>query len=572
MSETDQLRFECDARTIEALASTLDVTILVFDRDDTVIGVSSGMSRMFDVPAKLMAPGTRLRDFLGAMYDAGAGAMGALNGRPRAITREDWIAERIAVHWRERSESVEKLADGRWVRLRKRRMPDGLLISMIEDVTEQKHKEAEFALTQQKAELSQLVLDDLPHPVIVKDAELRYVIVNKAFCRIPGMKPNQVIGLTAGNLVGPELAAQYETLERNVLETGIPYRAKSEIFQADGTVMPVVTRMHRSGVPGNYFVTILLEEDPDVPKAATVDLVRRPAHDAAVVSAVERRDRPGNSTGQPKAQRRVLVVDENPQRSDTRVAALKLNGADAVTVSSAEEARAFLDAANAMNLVIDDVELSAQLAGAIDGKTLPAPQGDRKHAHEQRHSEPPDTTVQAEPRTVKSVSGISSAPRLEPSQMPGTAEPDLAVVPAPPASPMGKRVRVLVAEDNDVNQIVFEQVLEAMDVDFRIVENGHEAVAAWHAAAPDIILMDISMPMMNGLQATQAIRDAEAAAGGTKVHVPIIAVTAHAMTGDRERCFAAGMDDYLSKPVSPDKLERMIEKWIDAPQWLQAAG
>jgi len=131
---------------------------------------------------------------------------------------------------------------------------------------------------------------------------------------------------------------------------------------------------------------------------------------------------------------------------------------------------------------------------------------------------------------------------------------------------------VLVAEDNDVNQIVFEQILEGIGADFRIVNNGEEAVAAWRAAAPDLILMDVSMPVMNGLQATQAIRNAEAGEADKAGRVPVIAVTAHAMGGDRERCLAAGMDDYLSKPVSPEKLEAIIQKWVDNSERLQAAG
>ncbi len=131
---------------------------------------------------------------------------------------------------------------------------------------------------------------------------------------------------------------------------------------------------------------------------------------------------------------------------------------------------------------------------------------------------------------------------------------------------------MLVAEDNDVNQIVFEQILEGIGVDFRIVNNGQEAVAAWRASAPDLILMDVSMPVMNGLQAVQAIRDAEANEAGQTGHVPVIAVTAHAMGGDRERCLAAGMDDYLSKPVNPEKLEALIQKWVENSGQIRAAG
>lgn len=120
-------------------------------------------------------------------------------------------------------------------------------------------------------------------------------------------------------------------------------------------------------------------------------------------------------------------------------------------------------------------------------------------------------------------------------------------------------IEILVAEDNHVNQLVFTQALEDMGVGFRIAADGNEAVALYKQLHPRIILMDISMPEMNGLEATAAIRELETGAGR---NTPIIAVTAHAMSGDREKYLAAGMDDYLSKPISPAKLKDMIEKWL----------
>ncbi|MDP3524037.1 MAG: response regulator, partial [Hoeflea sp.] len=136
-----------------------------------------------------------------------------------------------------------------------------------------------------------------------------------------------------------------------------------------------------------------------------------------------------------------------------------------------------------------------------------------------------------------------------------------AAAPAP-ASPHS-RLDLLVAEDNEVNQIVFTQILEDLGVRYQIADNGGAAFDLWKSHRPALVLMDVSMPVMNGHQATQAIRKAEAEDPGLG-HTPVIGVTAHALTGDRERCMEAGMDDYLSKPISPEKLEAKIREWLPA--------
>jgi len=121
-------------------------------------------------------------------------------------------------------------------------------------------------------------------------------------------------------------------------------------------------------------------------------------------------------------------------------------------------------------------------------------------------------------------------------------------------------VDILLAEDNEVNQIVFTQILEETGYSFKIVENGRLAVATYKTHNPTLILMDVSMPEMNGKDATVNIRAFEAENGLTRT--PIIGVTAHALNGDMESCLEAGMDDYLSKPVSPVKLSEKIEEWM----------
>ncbi|MEP3436651.1 MAG: PAS-domain containing protein [Hoeflea sp.] len=122
---------------------------------------------------------------------------------------------------------------------------------------------------------------------------------------------------------------------------------------------------------------------------------------------------------------------------------------------------------------------------------------------------------------------------------------------------------VLVAEDNEVNQIVFTQILEEFGVRYQIADNGGSAFELWKSHRPSMVLMDVSMPVMNGHQATQAIRKAEAE-DSRLGRTPVVGVTAHALTGDKERCLEAGMDDYLSKPISPEKLEAKIREWLPA--------
>lgn len=126
----------------------------------------------------------------------------------------------------------------------------------------------------------------------------------------------------------------------------------------------------------------------------------------------------------------------------------------------------------------------------------------------------------------------------------------------------GNAIDVLVAEDNEVNQIVFTQILQTTGLRFLVVENGQAAVDAWRQLRPSLILMDVSMPVMNGHQATRMIRQFEAQAA-QGCHVPIIGVTTQALDVDRVMCMEAGMDDCLSKPISPELLEAKIQRWLD---------
>jgi CheY-like chemotaxis protein len=139
------------------------------------------------------------------------------------------------------------------------------------------------------------------------------------------------------------------------------------------------------------------------------------------------------------------------------------------------------------------------------------------------------------------------------------------VAPAAPASddadaPAGaapRRARILVAEDNIVNQRVAAGLLAKRGHEVTVVGNGREALAALRTARFELVLMDVQMPDMDGFEATAAIREWERTTGG---HVRIVAMTAHALKGDRERCLAAGMDGYLSKPIDQRALYAAVEE------------
>jgi CheY-like chemotaxis protein len=118
--------------------------------------------------------------------------------------------------------------------------------------------------------------------------------------------------------------------------------------------------------------------------------------------------------------------------------------------------------------------------------------------------------------------------------------------------------RVLVAEDNLTNQKVVAAVLKKLGYQADIVQNGREAVEAFGTQRYDVVLMDVAMPEMDGMEATQQIRQLEEESA---THIPIIAMTAHAMSDDRARCLASGMDDYLTKPIRLPDLVKAINQW-----------
>lgn len=143
--------------------------------------------------------------------------------------------------------------------------------------------------------------------------------------------------------------------------------------------------------------------------------------------------------------------------------------------------------------------------------------------------------------------------------MPPISTSDLHANGTPADTPRnGASLRILMAEDNSINQRVAKLILQRAGFNIDLVADGSEALEAHRVSPYDVILMDCQMPTMDGFEASRQIRRL------TQPQPVIIAVTANALVGERERCLSAGMDDYLSKPFQAEQLVAVVRKWVAA--------
>ncbi|MEX0954201.1 MAG: response regulator [Rhizobiaceae bacterium] len=287
---------------------------------------------------------------------------------------------------------------------------------------------------------------------------------------------------------------------------------------------------------------------------------------------------------------RILAVDDNRINREIISEQLKSWGFDAAAADSGEMGLAFLDHATEIGAHVDCVILDYQMPGLngadvarrirsnpataslpvilltsvdqVETGRLAAECGISAQLTKPARSAALLETIVNALQTSRSaaqpeVTLTKTPTRQQEKPAPGPA----AAAPQPRSAPANHpgNIDVLVAEDNEVNQLVFSQILDGLGISYRIASNGRTAVELYRTLHPAIVLMDVSMPEMNGLEAAAAIREIELSTGK---RTPIIGVTAHALKGDRERCMEAGMDDYLSKPVSPDRLAQKIEAWM----------
>ncbi|MEI2297841.1 response regulator [Ensifer sp. MJa1] len=552
---------------LESSCDALGIAVLVCSRDDTILFASRTMLQYFPVPPEILMPGTRLRDFLGAVYDTGVRPGTVPESSRRRTNREDWIAEHMALHWRERYESIERAGRTRWVSMRKRRLSSGMGILSITDVSDQKKRDDQLQTDLERVELTEQILDAQPNPICVKDRNLNYIAVNKAFCLIHDLPQDAILGRSAWDLVESELAERFEQSDRMVLDTGKPHSQAEHIVRADGSDLWVLTRKYRVGMPGRHFVVTCMNDVTDIavwyhggedaPAQAGLQI-----SDYSIFAAAQNFYDPFRALNVqqlveagsmietlPARGLRVLVATGDHMVEERLVARLRGSGLDACAVRDADELRAF-------GRVVDDAGIK------LDVLLLDAAFPERQHVAGAWRNCPVLSVSAGQDGAAVLADVFRVCSERAPS--PAMPEPDWTLsfegedIAAPLPAP---QVDVLVAEDNQINQFVFTQILEGLGVSHRIAANGWEAVELWHELQPSLVLMDVSMPVMNGFDATVAIRAAEKP---RNQKTPIIGVTAQALDIDLQQCKASGMDDHIMKPVSPDMIEAVLRKFMPA--------
>ena len=452
---------------------------------------------------------------------------------------------------------------------------------------------------------------ELPEMLVGDAGRLRQIITNLLGNAIKFTEFGHVF-VNVGGQVSGEGADAVARLEFRVEDTGIgiPEENLGRIFEKFSQVDGTSSRRHEGTGLGLAITSSLVRlmggqvgVESEVGKGSAFFFsIDRPVHG----EASRRRAIPYDVSGA-----RILVVDDNEVNRailSEQMAAWKF---DSATTTSGSEALELFRAATARGIAIDCVVLDYQMpemnggdvvrqlrglpgGGDVpvimltsvdqteDGRTFSS-LGITAHLTKPARSSAlleqviaaiseyrmmagvPRETLASEPETA-AVDAQAAIPAVE-EPMPGAEEPALPVPQVTAQAgivetdPGDEMVDILVCEDNEVNQIVFTQILEVTPWTFALASDGRKAVLFHERVNPRVILMDVSMPEMNGIEATEAIRRAEA---GTGRHTPIIGVTAHAIKGDREKCLAAGMDDYLPKPVSPDALIAKITKWLTA--------
>ncbi len=525
---------------LDALCDALGAAIVVCDRSDHIIFASRKLLSLFPLEEVAVAPGARLRDYLSALYDCYLLEAESMAANARQLGREEWIGERLALHWKERAEKTERLKGDRFLRFVMNRLPSGIGISVVADISEQKKREEQWRIDLERVQLLEDIMDNLPFSVFVKDRNMAYVAINKSACAMVETSAEAVLGRTIFDLHSRNVAARIDVADRMVMTTGQPTVVPERVGRLNGEEVLTITRKQRVGRPGRYFLVTTME---DVTALATIG-----ADGVPVIPSLEhigfvalnyRGEDESASDEKALRSKAVLVVSQNGRFTESAARQLAAGGLDYAVVTSEDEQRSFIEIAASAGVVIDVVVVDAQMSVACL---------DIANAHHL----PIFTLEEGEIEALLLpylAAGIGQPPREKSSD----EDWEIMTDDLPNILKTGGVCEVLLVEDNRVNQIVFSQILEGMGLSWRLATTGEEALRLFTEHAPSAVLLDTTLADIDGFEVARRLR---LLAGDRRV--PIVGVISHASEGDLDKCLEAGMQDMLLKPVSPDMVEAVF--------------
>lgn len=526
---------------LEVFCEALDAAIFVTDKLDEVSFASVRLMHLFPVGQNAIIPGTRARDLYGALFDAGCrfGAPGAYKDRQR----EDWIAERVAVSWKERSDTIEASGQDRWFRIVSRRFSSGLGLTVIQEVSEHKKKEHQWRLDLERIRMTEEILDMLPIAVAVKDRNLNFAAVNQQFCKMARVTPEGVLGRGIWDMFESELAGSIEEADWHLLATGEDRETIIVVDRPETGPVSFLHRARRVGKPGSHYISMSFDEFPVDPEARTAipNLQWKPGVQKKLTAA-ENSDASLLREGRKYAKLHRVVYVQTGNETTPLVAEAALHGIELCVIRSENEFTAFLPALEEAGITLDLVVIDPH-AGFVFA-TLSA-----KHGIRHRILSPGANVME-------SIIGALDHPRrtAPPSAATGGASQ------APPTAAVKSHdIDVLAVEDNPVNRLVVEQILESLGLNFLVAATGGEAIDRVAECRPRIILVDATLPDM---EIDVFVRRLKAALGERRVQPPVIGIISSDGTDQRLACRVAGMADAVAKPLSPEAVDRILRKHL----------
>jgi len=503
-------------QTLLTAIDSLEDAFVLYDADDRLVMANSRYKEYYPLSADLLEPGRRFEDII--RIGAERGQYADAEGRV-----DEWVAERMAAHRGANQELEQRLSDGRWLRISERRTPDGGVVGFRVDITELKQaRESAEVANRAKSRFLAMMSHEIRTPLngvlgalglldddALSSEQRRYVDVGKKAGESLLSIINDVLDVS-------KMEADHMELETSVTELG-PL--------VDDVIEFLEPRASEKGI------SLVCERDPSLPRHIVVDATRlRQILINLTGNAVKFTDTGGVSV-------RVDRLQESWQSIGLRFEVVDTG------IGVPEEDR---------DRLFDEFWAGGGQKGYVSGTGLGLAICKRL------------VTMMGGKIGVTSVPGYASTFWFEitcdiPDQQAVNESVDAAKHKDVVAKPDARfDNRLLVAEDNSANQLIIRAMLERLGAQVDIVSDGKEAVEAATERPYDLVLMDINMPEMDGLAATKAIRQID----GPMASVPIVAMTAHVMRGDREEILAQSLDDYLAKPVNRAELIAILTKWL----------